>query len=292
MTISSYPKAKLLVAVIAAITVGILRDSWGRGIGTSFIAVFLFVWVADWVFRRPIKGNVEVDDDLETLLEKLQHTGSIRNTLRLSQRGWCNRLRLFVQLWEAGGVKRLQAGGQLHTQTDAWLDRPHDADWRVKRYKPGDWEKLVDPTLDIASWISKSGGLPEEYRHSFDGAIEVFRKGDHLELPRMEEPLASKAEVLETVCRLEGKSSMSFGNRRKGLTDAEANMLLRKANGKQLQPSRELLEKAMAVADAKAVLPTEARPYLDKWGLYCRVDHLPSGARLYQTGGVCCNPEG
>ena len=41
----------------------------------------------------------------------------------------------------------------------------------------------------------------------------------------------------------------------------------------------------MAVADAKAVLPTEARPYLGKWGLYCRVSHLPSGARLYQTGG-------
>ena len=158
--------------------------------------------------------------------------------------------------------------------------------------KPGDWEKLVDPTLDIASWISKSGALPEEYRHSFDGAIEVFGKGGHLELPRMAEPLASKAEVLETVCRLEGEFSLSFGSRRKGLTDAEANMLLRKASGKQLQPSRELLEKVMAVADAKAVLPTEARPYLDKWGLYCRVDHLPSGVRLYQTGGVCCNPVG
>ena len=111
MTISSYPKAKLLVAVIAAITVGILRDYWGWGIGTSFIAVFLFVRVADWVFERPIKGNAEVDDDLEALLGKLQHTGNIKNTLPLSQRSWGNRLGLFVQLWEAGGMKRLQAGG-------------------------------------------------------------------------------------------------------------------------------------------------------------------------------------
>lgn len=54
---------------------------------------------------------------------------------------------------------------------------------------------------------------------------------------------------------------------------------------RQSEPPRELLEKVMAVADAKAMLPAETRPYLSKWGVYCRVNRLPGGGRLYQAGG-------
>lgn len=54
---------------------------------------------------------------------------------------------------------------------------------------------------------------------------------------------------------------------------------------RQSEPPRDLLEKVMAVADAKAVLPAETRPYLNKWGVYCHVNHLPGGGRLYQAGG-------
>jgi len=71
MTISSHPWIKLLVAVIAAIVIGIMLDSWGWGIATFFIAMFLFIWVADWIFGGPIKGKVEVNDELEELLDKL-----------------------------------------------------------------------------------------------------------------------------------------------------------------------------------------------------------------------------
>ena|GEM_PF-5376872 len=54
---------------------------------------------------------------------------------------------------------------------------------------------------------------------------------------------------------------------------------------KQREPSRELLEKVMAVADAKSVVPTGARLYLNDWGVYCRMNRLPGGGRLYQAGG-------
>lgn len=190
MTISSRPWIKLLVAVIAAIVVGIMLDSWGWGIATFFIFMFIFIWVASWIFGGPIKGKVEVNDELKELLNKLETIGNIKNTLSLSARGWCNSLGLFVQLREMANMARLQAGGEYHSQIDAWHDYSSiepSTEWKVKRYNPGDWEKLVDPTVDIATWLSTYGGLPEEYMDSFNRAIEAFKRGGHLELPRVKE---------------------------------------------------------------------------------------------------------
>ena len=119
MTISSHPGIKLLLAVIAAVVVGIILDSWGWGVATFFIAMFLFIWVASWIFGGPIKGKVEVTDELEELLEKLSQIGNIKNTLPFNQRGWCNSLGLFVQLREMANMTRLEAGGELHSQIDA-----------------------------------------------------------------------------------------------------------------------------------------------------------------------------
>ena len=98
MTISSYPGIKLLVAVIAAIVVGVVLDSWGWSIATFFISMFLFIWVASWIFGGDIKGKVEVTDELEELLNKLETIGDIKNSLPLNARGWCNSLGLYVQL--------------------------------------------------------------------------------------------------------------------------------------------------------------------------------------------------
>jgi hypothetical protein len=184
MTIRSHPWVKLLVAVIAAIVVGIILDSWGWGIATFFIAMFLFIWVADWIFGGPIKGKVEVTDELEELLDKLAGIGSIKNLLPFNQRGWCNSLGLYVQLRATANMTSLQAGGQYKSQIEAWQDYLESGtEWKVKKYNPGDWEKLVDPTLEIANWLSTYGGLPEEYMDSFNRAIQVFRKEGHLTLP-------------------------------------------------------------------------------------------------------------
>ena len=186
MTISSYPYVKLLIAIIAAIVVGNLSNSWGWGIGTFFIAMFLFVWVADWIFAGSIKGKVQVTDEVEELLKKLEIIGTMKNTLPFNAHGWCNSLGLFVQLREMANMARLQAGGEHHSQIDAWQDYSSAEsifEWKVKKYNPGDWEKLVAPTLEIATWLNIYGGLPEEYAESFNKAIQVFKKEGHLELP-------------------------------------------------------------------------------------------------------------
>ena len=123
MTISSHPGIKFLVAVTAAIVVGIILDSWGWGIATFFILMFIFIFVASWIFGGSIKGKVEVDDELEGLLDKLESIGNIKNTLPFTARGWCNSLGLFVQLREKGSLSRLEAGDdKYHSEIDAWQD--------------------------------------------------------------------------------------------------------------------------------------------------------------------------
>jgi len=183
MTISSHPWIKLLVAIIAAIVVGILSNSWGWGVATFVISMFLFIFLASWIFGGPIKGKVELNDELVELLNKLRTIGYIKNDLPLSVRVWCNSLGLYVQLKQMGDTIRLEAGDKLRAQIDAWLEYFYTTDWKVKKYSPGDWEKLVDPTLEIANWLSRYGGIPDEYMDSFNRAIEVFKKDGHLELP-------------------------------------------------------------------------------------------------------------
>lgn len=182
MTMSSHPWIKLLVAIIAAIVFGIIFNSWGWGIATFFIVMFIFVWVASWIFGGSVKGKVEVSDELEELLNKLESVGNIKNELPLSARGWCNSLGLYVQLREKGGMSRLEAGDDKYrSRIDAWRD--YSFEWKVKKYDRGDWEKLVDPTYDIANWLSRYAGLPEEHMSSFNKAIEVFKKEGYLKLP-------------------------------------------------------------------------------------------------------------
>jgi len=188
MTISSYPWIKLLVAIIAAIVVGIILDSWGWGIATFFIAMFLFIWVADWIFGGPIKGKVEVNDELEELLDKLERIGNIKNLLPFNQRDWCNSLGLFVQFREKGNLSRLEAGdSKYHSQVDAWeegVSIESGLEWKVKKYNPGDWEKLVDPTYELAMWLLEHGGVPEEYVDSLNKSTEIFKREGYLKLPR------------------------------------------------------------------------------------------------------------
>ncbi len=192
MTISSHPWIKLLVAIIAAIVVGVILDSWGWGIATFFIIMFIFIWVASWIFGGDIKGKVEVTDELEELLNKLETIGDTKNTLPLNTREWCNSLGLYVQLREIArgmtDMARLRAGERNYSRIDAWKEQ-HSIEfgtkWKVKKYNSGDWEKLVDPTLEIANWLSTCGGLSEEYVDSFNRAIEVFKREGQLKLPRI-----------------------------------------------------------------------------------------------------------
>jgi hypothetical protein len=222
MTISSYPNIKLFTAIISAIVVGILV-SWVWGIASFFIFMFIFIFVAAWISEIftsiQTKGKVKVTYELEELLDNLESIGNLKNQLPLNARGWCNVLGLYVQLKSKGGLTRLQAGDKKHSQIDVWIDHSNINDrWKVKKYECGDWEKLVDPTLDIANWLSKCRGLPEEYTDSFKSAIKVFRKEGHLELPHhtietglgIKEQINATTEITENVAPEQASKTLSL----------------------------------------------------------------------------------
>ena len=226
MTISSYPNTKLLIAIISAIAVGILV-SWVWGIATFFILMFIFIFIASWIFGGP-KGKVKVTYKLKERLDKLENIGHIKNELPLNARGWCNILGLYVQLRSKGGLSRLQAGdNKMHSAIDAWLDYSSVDKWKLKKYKPGPWEKLVDPTLEVAEWLIAYGGLPEDYKKSFIRAIKMFKKEGHLKLPfstvesRTVANEPSKHDIIDEILRSDGAELLSMNMRNRELLDSK-----------------------------------------------------------------------
>ena len=138
-----------------------------------------------WVFGSPFEGKVELTEELDTLLSKLEQIGRYKNELPLKSRGWCNSLGLYVQYREMGNQARLEAGTNEHkSDIDASIDYSSGPfDWKVKKYNTGDWEHLVNPTLDIAFWLQTHGGIPEQYALAFDEAIERYRQEGEFQLP-------------------------------------------------------------------------------------------------------------
>lgn len=130
----------------------------------------------------------------EGLLQRLEYIGQIKNKLPFTQRGWCNELGLFVQLWEAMGMLRLQAGGKYRAQIDAWRDAPGEP-WKVKKYNPGDWERLVEPTVKIAEWLLAEGGLREESKEAFMRAVDAEKLAPQVEVSKAEKHFKTGAQL-------------------------------------------------------------------------------------------------
>ena len=59
---------------------------------------------------------------------------------------------------------------------------PDDA-WQVWKYKPGDWEKLIEPTYRLTAWVYERGGVPPSAENDCKNAIRRFRKTGCLILP-------------------------------------------------------------------------------------------------------------
>jgi len=184
-----HPQIKLILAIIIAIVVGIITDSLGWGIGSFFIAIFFFIWVWSWVFGSPFQSKVELTEDLETLIDKLEQIGRYKNSLPMNARGWVNSLGLYVQYREAASLGRLEAGSNARrSDLDATVDFSSGSfDWKVKKYNSGDWEDLVNPTFDIALWLDSYGGLPESSAATFQKAIDRYHQTGELELPTLKE---------------------------------------------------------------------------------------------------------
>ena len=65
----------------------------------------------------------EVPQPVARLVATLQVTANIKKRLALTKRGWLNKIGLYVQLREAGGAGRLEAGDHWRkSQVDVWFD--------------------------------------------------------------------------------------------------------------------------------------------------------------------------
>lgn len=124
--------------------------------------------------------------NMKELLADLHKIGMYRDGIPSSQQGWCNVLGLYV--WYRGldkythGVEGvwLKAGSKYRTQFEGWTD--YKDEWDIKKYKQGEWEKLVKPTLQIAKWLYDRGGLKLEEEAEFREAIDIFKKEGKLNL--------------------------------------------------------------------------------------------------------------
>ena len=90
----------------------------------------------------------------QELIEDLVEIGRLQNDAPLSFRGEHHELGLYVQMHSRTGQTTLKAGGRFLSKVELWRESPSE-NWRVKKYKPGEWERLVKPTLEWAKWVNR-----------------------------------------------------------------------------------------------------------------------------------------
>ena len=129
----------------------------------------------------------EPSEKMKQLLGDIRTIGEMKMDLPMNHQQWCDVLGLYVWHRELDrythGVdgEWIKAGGKHSTKIEAWTDKKKY--WEIKRYKHGDWESLVKPTLQIAEWLYKRGGLPVEDEDAFLKAVRNFKKTGKLLLP-------------------------------------------------------------------------------------------------------------
>ena len=116
------------------------------------------------------------------LIQNLEEIARIKESLPARSRRWCSELGLFVQMREAAGMARLQAGGKFRSRINLWRDSS-TASWQIKKYRPGEWETLVEPTLKLAKWLGPRGAVTELVKDDFEYAIKASHNTPRLELP-------------------------------------------------------------------------------------------------------------
>ena len=60
-----------------------------------------------------------------------------------------NELGLYVQMKSWKGMTSLKASGKFISRINLYQQREGEK-WEVKKYKPGEWERSVKPTLELA----------------------------------------------------------------------------------------------------------------------------------------------
>ena len=119
----------------------------------------------------------------EALIDDLVRIGTLKNESSFGLRGYFSDLGLYVLMRCRMGMTSLKAGGKFISRIDLWQER-ENAPWRVKKYKPGEWEQLVKPTLALAEWIHVDKDRVNEFKRSeYKAAIARFKATGVLELP-------------------------------------------------------------------------------------------------------------
>lgn len=130
---------------------------------------------------------------LDDLLNTLEGIGFLKSTLPFELRGWVNVLGLHVQLSEAGGLSRLQAGGAYRSYLDAW--RGEEGKWDVKKFDEKTWDHrfaaVVVPTYEIADFLLNCEGAKRRFPE-----YEDLHKYNASLLPKVIEHYKSTGEWL------------------------------------------------------------------------------------------------
>lgn len=118
------------------------------------------------------------------LVERLEFIGEFKNRSPLATKGIFNILGLYVQRHGLMGVERLDAGSSPNRSSFAATRDREDRQWKIKKYEPGEWEKLVEPTLEIADWMTTLKKFEEDEWEILKQAAGQFKKTGVLGLVR------------------------------------------------------------------------------------------------------------
>jgi hypothetical protein len=95
------------------------------------------------------------------MIEKLWLIGSLKRAVPLGYRSRVSQTGLYVQLRFAGDAGRLEAGGRLKHTLSVWFNQDSEIpsghrSYRIQKvdaYNPGEWERLIQPALEVAAWV-------------------------------------------------------------------------------------------------------------------------------------------
>lgn len=116
------------------------------------------------------------------LIQQLYEIANIKRFMPARASTFFSELGLYVQMRETSGMARLQAGGRFRSRIDLWRES-HTDPWQVKKYRTGDWERLVEPTHRLAHWLGVREAVTLAVRADFEYAVRTFRSTGELELP-------------------------------------------------------------------------------------------------------------
>jgi hypothetical protein len=99
----------------------------------------------------------------EDLLKEIEEIGDIKRHLSLRWRMYSSTRGLYVQSGELpdGGVQYTAGGGQW--RASIVFEKKANGTYRVRRYKPGDWEQKATDTLALCRMLLRAARVPGDW---------------------------------------------------------------------------------------------------------------------------------